>query len=350
MKHSKRARWLGCLLALVGMVGGGTAAAADEQGALAAEEGRLVIYAATDLNAVRALIDDFERAHPGVRVDYHDMQTSELNARFLEERRHGGGPDVMWSSAMDLQMKLVNDGHALPYRSAVTEALPPWAVWKDEAFGTTLEPIVFVYNRAWFGDQAPQSHAELLRLLERGDPALNGRLVTYDPERSGLGFLLQTQDVQANPTVFWRLAEAMGRNRVRTEPTTSVMLDRIAAGEAVLGYNMLGSYALRRARQDDSLGIVQPKDYTLVLSRVAFISKGARHPNAARLWLDHMLSARGQRILAGDGLVGEREALGPAFRPLALGAGLIAYLDQYKYRQFIAQWRAAIGRASDVIE
>jgi iron(III) transport system substrate-binding protein len=324
--------------------------AGDELRAKAAGEGVVVIYAATDVSAARALIEDFERAHPGVRVEYHDMQSAELNARFLEERRHGAGPDVVWSSAMDLQIKLVNDGHALPYRSAVTQALPGWAVWKDEAFGTTLEPIVFVYNRAHFGDAVPRSHAELLRLLERDDAGLDGRIVTYDPERSGLGFMLQTQDVNANPTVFWRLAEAMGRQRVRTEATTREMLDRIASGEAVLGYNMLGSYALRRARHDPAIGIVQPADYTLVLSRVAFISRGARHPNAARLWIDHALSERGQRILAADGLVGERSALGRAFRPLALGAGLMVYLDQHKYRQFIAQWRAATGRDAEAIE
>jgi iron(III) transport system substrate-binding protein len=162
--------------------------------------------------------------------------------------------------------------------------------------------------------------------------------------------MLQTQDVQANPTVFWRLAEALGHNRVRIEPTTSAMLDLIASGEAVLGYNMLGSYALRRARKDAAIGIVQPRDYTLVLSRIAFISRGARHPNAARLWIDHVLSERGQRILADDALVGARDALGQAFRPLALGAGLMAYLDQYKHRQFVAQWRAAIGRGDTPIE
>lgn len=340
----------GCLLALVGMTRMAMAVeSSDELRTKAAAEGRLVIYAATDESAVGALIDDFERRNPDVRVEYHDMQSAELNARFLAERKHGGGPDVMWSSAMDLQMKLVNDGHAMPYRSVVTEALPRWAVWKNEAFGTTLEPIVFVYNRAFFGDNAPRSHAELLRLLGHGDTALSGRLVTYDPERSGLGFMLQTQDVQANPTVFWRLVGVLGHNHVRIEPTTSAMLDLIASGEAVLGYNVLGSYALRRARKDASIGIVQPRDYTLVLSRIAFISRGARHPNAARLWIDHVLSERGQRILADEGLVGARDA-GQAFRPLALGAGLMAYLDQYKHRLFIAQWRDAIGRGEAPIE
>ena len=49
---------------------------------------------------------------------------------------------------------------------------------------------------------------------------------------------------------------------------------------------------------DPTLGVVYPSDYTLVLSRVAFISKRAKNKNAARLWLDYMLSVKGQDILA----------------------------------------------------
>ncbi len=36
----------------------------------------------------------------------------------------------------------------------------------------------------------------------------------------------------------------------------------------------------------------------LVLSRVSFISLESEHPNAAKLWLDYVLSEKGQQILA----------------------------------------------------
>ena len=61
---------------------------------------------------------------------------------------------------------------------------------------------------------------------------------------------------------------------------------------------MLGSYALVRAKKDPNLGIVLPSDYTMVTSRVAFISKAAKNPNAAKLFLDYLLSKRGQDIVA----------------------------------------------------
>ena len=324
----------------------------------AAREGVVVIYAATDESVARELLRDFTRLYPGVRVEYHDMNSVELYRRFLAEQKEGGRADVLWSSAMDLQVKLVNDGHAQPHRSAETAALPSWAVWKNEAFGTTFEPVAMVYNReALAAAQVPASHAEFLRLLAEDPHEYRGRLTTYDPARSGIGFLLQTQDVLANPVVFWRLAEAFGRTGIQTVASTSAMLDEVAEGRAVLGYNVLGSYAMTRAAQDSRLGVVYPRDYTLVLSRVAFIARQAPHPNAARLWLDYLLSPRGQRLLskspgfysvradvpADEAAQELRRSLGRAFRPIPIGAGLLTYLDQKKGHSFLRQWRETIA-------
>ena len=48
---------------------------------------------------------------------------------------------------MDLQVKLVADGQAATYPSPEIKSLPKWAVWKEAAYGTTYEPITFVYNK-----------------------------------------------------------------------------------------------------------------------------------------------------------------------------------------------------------
>ncbi len=355
--------WLRSALSFVALAAVTAMAHAEPIGdrlAQAREEGVVVVYAAADLDVVKPVVEDFEALHPGVRVEYHDMQSAELYARVVDEARRGVvGADVVWSSAMDLQVKLVNDGHAQPHRSAETAALPRWAVWKDEAFGTTYEPAAIVYNKRLLAEaDVPDSHAGLIRLLDRAPAQLRGRIATYDPERSGLGLLLHTQDAQANPIVFWQLARGMGQLGLEQHAASSDMLDRVAAGKLVLAYNVLGSYAHRRARNDPALGVVLPRDYTLVLSRVAFITRGARHPAAARLWLDHLLSTRGQALLAGHlGLLpvrGEATAdtrggaarmlhpdLQQAFRPIRIGSGLLAYQDQAKKDAFLRQWDAA---------
>jgi iron(III) transport system substrate-binding protein len=324
----------------------------------AQREGEVVVYSAFDREAGAALVADFEALHPGVKVRYHDMGTAELHDRFRAEVARGPSADVLWSSAMDLQMKLVNDGYAQPHRSEETAALPKWAVWKQEAFGTTYEPVVLIYNtRLLAPKEVPATHPELLRLLTQERTRLTGRVTTYDPDRSGVGFLFQTQDVQANPVVFWSLARALGSIRVVPLPNTSDMLQRVAAGEAILGYNALGTYALAHAKKDPNLGVHRFSDYTLVMSRVTFIARRAPHPNAARLWVDYVLSRHGQEMLArsagtfsvrGD-LPAESSAsalharLGDAGRPIALGTGLLTYLDQIKRRDFLRQWNAVIG-------
>src|SRR4029078_7437189 len=78
------------------------------------------------------------------------------------------------------------------------------------------------------------------------------------------------------------------------------MLEKVSSGENVLGYNILGSYALVRAKKDPNLGVSMPKDYVLVLSRVMFIGKQAKNPNAAKVFLDYILSQRGQKKIGSE--------------------------------------------------
>lgn len=323
--------------------------------------GTVVIYAAADLQIIRPLIADFEQAYPEIKVVYHDLQSTDLNDRFLDEIGTSSKADIVWSSAMDLQMKLVNDGHARRYRSAETSALPSWAKWRDEAFGTTFEPVCIAYNRHFLPPESvPQTHAELARLLVEQPERFRNRLVTYDPQRSGLGYLLHSQDREANPGVFWNLIQVMASAGLSTEPTTTQMLDRISSGKSVLGYNVLCSYTNTRASADARIGSVMPRDYTLVMSRIAFISRYAPHPEEAKVWLDFMLSKRGQAILNQIGLhsvrtdlddVASAEAvrkqLGNAFRPIALNTGLLTYIDRSKRELFLNHWDAALSTGND---
>lgn len=58
--------------------------------AAAKKEGKVVIYAATDTAAANPLIKDFEALYPGVKVEYNDMNTTELYNRLISEQAAGG--------------------------------------------------------------------------------------------------------------------------------------------------------------------------------------------------------------------------------------------------------------------
>src|SRR5262245_35992047 len=99
----------------------------------AKKEGKLVVYSTTDAAAANPLLKDFAALYPGVKVDYTDMNSTELYSRFIAEIAAGTGTaDVLWSSAMDLQVKLAADGNAATYASPEIAALPKWAVWQSQ--------------------------------------------------------------------------------------------------------------------------------------------------------------------------------------------------------------------------
>ena len=95
------------------------------------------------------------------------MNSTEVYNRFISEKAaNAGSADVLWSSSMDLQIKLAADGGALAYKSPEIAAPAEWAVWKNKAYGTTYEPIAIVYNKRLLpADEMPQTHADLLRVF-----------------------------------------------------------------------------------------------------------------------------------------------------------------------------------------
>jgi len=324
----------------------------------AKKEGKLVVYGATDSKAVQPLVKDFNALYPGITVEYNDMNSTEVYNRFISEAAAGGDTaDALWSSAMDLQIKLAAGGYALPYKSVEAAKIPGWAVWKDMAYGTTYEPAVFVYNkRLVTGAEIPQTHADFARIIAQ--PKFKDKVTTYDIEKSGVGFMFMTQDAQDFPQ-FGALQQAFGAARVRVQSSTGTMLERISSGENLIGYNVLGPYALVRAKNDPSLGVVLPKDYTLVMSRVQFINKSAKHPNAAKLWMDYILSKRGQTVIANESklyairadVTGEttsadlvKQVGEKNLKPLAVGPAVMEYLAPAKRMAFLKQWKETAGK------
>ncbi len=346
------AAWLPAAVALPALH---ARAAADD-----GRTGRVRVFATTDRPHVQALLDDFERAHPRLAVQYDELNSAELFDRVVSGAQAPDGPDVVWSSAMDLQIKLVNDGHAARYVSPHADRLPRWAVWKHEAYGTGPEPVGMVVRRELAPPAAlPRTHAALAGFLNAHVERLRGRVLTYDIARAGLGYLLAAQDLLAHAG-HWALVRALGRVGAGQHAETRSMLERVADGRALLAYNVLGSYAEPLVSRHPELAMVYFDDYTLVATRVAFVARRAPNPQGARLWLDYLLSIPGQRALAqhgglhpirsdatlapeAGGPVSLAQRVGSAARPILLGPGLLAHLDQSKRAAIQRQWATAFA-------
>ena len=319
---------------------------------------QLTIYSSLDNDLAAPLIQAFQSVNPDIAVHYENLLTGEIHDRVVAETRDGATADFVFSSAMDLQVKLANDGFAQPVQTPDTPDWPDWANWRDTAYALTFEPAVFAYHKPSFaGREPPATRADLVRWIAENPQIAFGRVGTYDVTRSGVGYLFLARDQELYPGI-WSVIEAMGRARMQQFPKTSDLLERIDDGRLVLGYNLLGSYAAEEARTHPNIGMILPKDFTVVVSRVAVVPTAAQEPDLGAAFLGFLMSREGQMLLsrtlrlsavslevAGQQSPagGMEELAGLRLRPVPVTPGLLAYLDQATRAKLIARWTKAIS-------
>ena len=327
--------------------------------ALAGESARLSILGTTDTPLFRHFIAGFQDEHPDIAIHYVEWDSLPLYQAFLDGSL-ATAPDLIISSASDLQLKLANDGYALAYDSPHLPTLPDWAHWRNEVFGFTFEPAVIIYNRSLIADsEVPRTHLTLAELLETQTERFRGKIATYDIALSGVGYLLAAQD-QTISSTFWRLANAFGRVNARFSGSSPAILNGVADGSLALGYNVLGSYAFARKAEGAPIEIVVPDDYVLVLTRSMLIPRDAPNAELAKAFIDFALSPEGQAIASGPTALGSvvpagtgawtSEAIAARGRgviqPIPLGPGLLVALDTLRRQRFLDTWQEIVSPGS----
>ncbi len=317
----------------------------------------LVIYSTLDAPLAEPLITAFQAENPGTRVNYEDLLSGEIADRVRRETDQGlPTADFVFSSAMDAQVKLANDGYAQRVPVAQSAGWPRWANWRDMAYALTFEPGVLVYHKPSFPDGPPASRQALMQWLRGEGLRHRGRVGTYDIERSAVGYLFLARDAEHFAEI-WSLVGAMGQAGLQRFATSQEVIDRVADGRLALGYNILGSYAADQMRHRPDLGMVLLRDYTVVVSRVALVPRAAQSPDQGARFLAFLMSLRGQSILSDklrlpaislqvsgeNSAAAMQEALGDLLRPVAVSPGLLVYLDQATRNGMIRRWRAALG-------
>lgn len=327
--------------------------------ALQQEQARLTIHAATDLEAMRPLVQDFQQSEPHIAVEITDYVTNDL-FRDAALACANGSPtaDILLSSSVDQLVKLANDGCASPHESLEVASVPDWANWRNEVFGFTFEPAVFVYDATRVpADDVPRSHEALADLLRRKPNDYQGRIGTYDISASGVGYLLAFNDARLAPTVYGRLLESLSRTNAIIRCCNNEVLGEIASGNIRIAYNVLGSYAYAASLKNADLKIVIPRDYALILSRGAMIPVRATNAELGRRFLNYLLSERGRKTARDQsfffakgydlppGVDGPMSLIESGIgRPIRIGPALLAAQDEAQRRRFIQDWQSLILR------
>ena len=301
------------------------------------------VLSTIDVDIIAPVFEDFLKSGANLSIDYQTASSQDVYDAITQDRVKF---DMVISSAMDLQMKLANDGFASSLSDQSLAQVPAWARWRDVLVALAQEPVVTVLNRdAFSGAPIPETRTELAAILRENPDRYRGMLGTYDPMKSGAGYLFASQDARYSDT-FWRLAEIMGGLRAQLYTTSSSMIEDVATGKIAMAYNVVGSYAMARLAGNTNVQILEFKDFTHILLRSALIPASAENKQDAEILLAYLLSDAGQTAieeLAQLPRISEQGLMSrPHQKPIRMDPGLLVYVDPIKKQRFLAEWSAAV--------
>lgn len=323
-------------------------------------EGALVIYGAAYLSEIKPLLDDFQRRNPEITVRYQAMSSNVLDAHIRDQKPDQ--PDITISSVMDLQLRLVNDGYALPYQINVpgygsqSGIVPHWSQWRNELFGFSYEPAVIVFNESFLeGKEVPLSRVELLSFIRLHSEELMGKVGLFDIRDVGIGYLLWSFE-RAQTSNYGQFLELFNLHQARTFDSSASMLQALTNGDIAIAYNIMGSYANSWESKHKDVVIVAANDYTPVVIRTAFINKTTPRLEQAQAFIDYLFSYSGQKLMAKETNMPPvrtdiksaksaavlREQFANQLKPLPLDVSLLIFSDQSKKSLVITEWESAL--------
>ena len=272
--------------------------AADRQQMIregARKEGQVVLYSAAIVNqALRPLAEAFMKTYPFVRMTFWRGDSEEIVAKLsAEARAKNVVADVVEGTGVgDLA---VQAGLTQAYYTPMVDALPahyrdPRSHWTS----TRISYFSIAYNtRLVLPDQAPKTYDDLI------DPRWRGKLAWRIGTASGAPLFITTIRLargEEQAAGFFRKLAAQkminfGSGSART------LVDRVIAGEFPIALNIFAHHPLisraKGAPVDSKL--MDPVPST---AGTMIIPKGVRHPHAALLLADFILSKEAQQILA----------------------------------------------------
>jgi iron(III) transport system substrate-binding protein len=248
-------------------------------------EGRLTIYTGTLVEVVEALISGFRAEYPEISVDYWRGDTSQVTQRFETEEAAGRSTADL-TLLTDRQSKILYaNGLLEPYRSENIGLYPVELHGRDYAWSNyALTLASFAWNTDLVSqDDAPVTWDDLL------DPKWSGKLGIQDPlQGGGAGIWFVTMYEVWGEEKWADYMQTLGAQNMRYGRYLQVQ-EMLSSGEIEVQVASYPNYIepLKAQGGPAEWGVPEPVIYTGLSVN---LSKNAPSPNAAKLFIDYMLS------------------------------------------------------------
>ncbi|GGE45887.1 ABC transporter substrate-binding protein [Agaricicola taiwanensis] len=319
----------------------------------------LVIYSNMADNNWQPVLAGFRETYPWIKVETLDLGSGTVHSRWEAEAGSGSRTaDILISGANDRWAAYGGgDGKMMDYKSPELAKLPDFANPYPGVMTLSTDPLVITYNATLLPEgQRPTGMASLVKLVTEDKSTFDGKITTYDAARNSFGLTAWWAYVNKKGDEAWKQLAAIGPS-IRGEVSGGPMNEKIATGEYVAGIAVSGITIFPRLEQPggELLGFAFPDDGTIMMQRGMGIPAKAANPNSAKLFVDYVLSNKGQTLIGEGGLVPYRDDVDEGsvrytYQAIEKEVGkdnlIIAGFDKGLIEEgpaFIEKWKAAMA-------
>lgn len=257
----------------------------------AKKEGEVVLYTTMPYIDLQAITPAFEKKYPFLKAKFIRLRSATMFTKLQSEYRAKQyladtvNPTI-WTIPQYFDEGLLG-AYKSPEREAILESfMDKDGYWTSDyivvgglAYNTKLVPP----------NRIPRSYQDLL------DPWWKGRIGMDEVSFRWYGCMLKILGEEKGRAFMQKLSQQNAN--IRRNPTLITQL--LAAGEFSAAINIPHRDVEEFKKMGGPVEWIAPLDQPIIMySHVTSIAKNPPHPNAARLYIDFILSKEGQQVLA----------------------------------------------------
>jgi iron(III) transport system substrate-binding protein len=282
----------------------------------ARKEGKLVLYTGMDVEEANLYTKEFTEKYPFIKTEVFRASGEKVQARLLvEHRANVHNADIFQASIIQvyqlknagLLAKYISEQSAV-YLEGFKDPLGHWTAFY-------LIPYVIGYNTKLVSPKdAPNRYEDLL------NPKWKGQIGLETEEYQWFYHLVQILGKEKGLDFMRRLA---GQD-LQMRKGHTLLAQLVAAGETAIAVVVYSNRVERMKSSGAPIDWVRFKGPTITAINAISIPEKAPHPNAAKLFVDFVLSRDGQNLLRGLRRIPARPDVLPDPPSLTKGLNLYA--------------------------
>jgi iron(III) transport system substrate-binding protein len=265
--------------------------------------GKLVLYTSQPNADAQRTVDAFMAKHPDVEVEWIRDGTTKVMAKLRAEFEAGAPqPDVLLIADMVTMEGLEAEGRLMAYPEADVSAYDP-ALMDPEGhyFSTKLITTGIVYNTG--APMVPTSYADLLK------PEAKDKLAMPSPLTSGAA-TIHMAAITSHPDLGWAFYEGLADQGANPQGGNGGTYRAIAGGEKLYGF-VVDFLPIRNKLEGAPVEFVFPEEGVSAVTEPVAILSTAQNPDAAKAFVDFLISPEGQQLTSDMGYLPAHPAITP---------------------------------------